>query len=57
MEWGERVRRSVSRALGGGAVALAFTRYCHAQYCMVYGIQNGGQGESRILRNSHAIVL
>jgi len=23
---------------------LAFTRYCHCQYCMVYGIQKGGRG-------------
>jgi len=23
---------------------LAFTRYCHYQYCMVYGIQTGGRG-------------
>jgi len=22
---------------------LAFTRYCHHQYCMVYGIQKGGR--------------
>jgi len=23
---------------------LAFTRYCHHQYCMVYGITRGGVG-------------
>jgi len=23
---------------------LAFTRYCHDQYCMVYGLLKGGRG-------------
>jgi len=27
------------------SVSLAFTRYCHPQYCMVYGIQQGGRWE------------
>ena len=24
---------------------LAFTRYCHSQYCMLYGMQKRGLGE------------
>jgi len=36
---------------------LAFTRYCHYQYCMVHGIQTGGREGGRILRNYRAIVL
>jgi len=36
---------------------LAFTRYCHRQYCMVYGIKGGGRWGGRILRNRRAIVL
>jgi len=36
---------------------LAFTRYCHYQYCMVYGIRKGGRGGRRILRNRRAMVL
>ena len=30
------LRREATHALG-----LAFTRYCHHQYCMVHGIQKG----------------
>ena len=31
-------------ALGGwGCPGLADTRYCHDQYCMVYGIKRGGR--------------
>jgi len=37
--------------------ALAFTRYCYYQYCMVYSIQTGGRKGSRILTNSCALVL
>ena len=29
--------------VSGAPQRLAFTRYCHHQYCMVYGIQNGGR--------------
>jgi len=36
---------------------LAFTRYCHNQYCMVCGIQKGGSVGERILRNGCAIAL
>ena len=36
---------------------LAFTRYCHNQYCMVYDIQKGGWGWRRILGNRRATVL
>ena len=36
---------------------LAFTRYCYAQYCMLYSIKTGGRGGVRISRNSIAIVL
>jgi len=36
---------------------LAFTRYCHCQYCMVCGMHNEGQVGGRILPNSRAIVL
>jgi len=28
----------------GCGVAFAFTRYCHDQYCMVYGLLEGGRG-------------
>jgi len=35
---------------------LAFARYCHRQYCMVYGIQKRGLW-GRVLRNVYAIVL
>jgi len=35
---------------------LAFTRYCHHQYCMVYGITIGSRWGGRILRNGRAIV-
>ena len=41
-------------AVGG---ALAFTRYCHCQYCMVYGIQKEGPWGGRIMRISRAMVL
>jgi len=37
--------------------SLAFTRYCHYQYCMVYGTQRGGRWGGRILRNGRALVL
>ena len=39
--------------------SLAFTRYCHHQYCMVYGITREGRGGSYIaqkLRNSIAVA-
>jgi len=36
---------------------LVFTRYCHCQYCMVYGIHEGGRVGGRMLPNSRAIVL
>jgi len=36
---------------------LSFTRYCHCQYCIVFGIQTVGRGRGRILRNSPAIAL
>ena len=29
----------------GGHLCLAFTRCCHYQYCMVYGINMEGRGE------------
>ena len=34
-----------ARLLGGKGVSLslAFTRYCHHQYCMVYGINREGR--------------
>ena len=38
-------------------LVLAFTRYCHHQYCVVYGIKGGGSVGGRILRNGRAIVL
>ena len=44
-------------AMCAPAPAWAFTRYCHYQYCMVYGKQKGGRGESRILPNNRAILL
>jgi len=37
--------------------ALAFTQYCHYQYCMVYSIQKEGRGEVRSLHGSRAILL
>jgi len=39
------------------ACVLTFTRYCHCQYCMLYGIRRGGRGGGRILHNSQAIVF
>ena len=36
---------------------LAFTRYCHDQYCMVHDIKIRGSVGGRILRNGRAIVL
>ena len=36
---------------------LAFTRYCHHQYCMMYGIKKRGRWGGRILRNGRAMVL
>ena len=36
---------------------LAFTRYCHYQYCMVYSLQTKFRRGSRILPNDRAIVL
>jgi len=36
---------------------LAFTRYCHCQYCIVYGNHKGGWAGGRILRMCRAIVL
>ena len=39
--------------------ALAFTRYCHYQYCMVYGMQGDGRGGAYIAlksRNSITVV-
>jgi len=35
------IRLPAGNTVGRG---LAFTRYCHRQYCMVYGIQRGGVG-------------
>jgi len=40
-----------------GSLALAFARYCHHQYCVVYGIKKGGSVGGRILRNGRALVL
>jgi len=41
-----------------GSPQVAFTRYCHHQYCMVYGIQRGGSvGGEGILRNGRPMVL
>jgi len=51
------IRPSVGEAHAPWRGALAFTRYCDAQYGMVYGIQIRGRGGGRILRNSIAIVL
>jgi len=48
---------SVWFAPARAAAGLAFARYCHYQYCMVYGIQTRGQGGGRILRIRRAIVL
>jgi len=42
---------------GFAAWALAFTRYCYCQYCMVYSIHTGGRRGGRILRSGRAIVL
>jgi len=36
---------------------LAFTRYCHYQYCMLYGIHKWGRVGGRILRLSRAMVV
>ena len=37
---------------------LAFTRYCHLQYCMVYGIQRRGRWEGvYCAMNGCAIVI
>jgi len=36
---------------------LACTRYCHYQYCMVYGMCREDRGGGYIWRNSRAIVL
>ena len=41
----------------GRTYTLAFTRYCHHQYCIVYGIKNWGSVGGRTLRNGRAIVL
>ena len=38
---------SIAASDAGGrgiAVGLAFTRYCHYEYCMVHGIQKAGRG-------------
>jgi len=57
---GEIAPRGAARTVVPRAAVLrmAFTRYCHNQYCMVYGIHcmvwSGGR---RILRNRRAIVL
>jgi len=52
-----------TRAMNAGSTvrskvrcSLAFTRYCHDQYCMVYGIHKGGRRVVRILRNSRVKV-
>jgi len=37
--------------------SLAFTRYCHCQYCMLYGIHKWGRVGGRILRLSRAMVV
>jgi len=36
--------RAPSTQFGSLHPALAFTRYCYYQYCMVYGIPKGGRG-------------
>ena len=36
---------------------LAFTRYCHNQYCMVCGIGRGGRQGGRMLRTGRGIVF
>ena len=45
------------RRWGAPHCALAFTRYCFYQYCMVYSIHTGVWKGSRILSNNRAIVL
>ena len=35
---------SIGLTWRGGSYGLAFTRYCHYQYCVVYGIHKGGRG-------------
>jgi len=65
-----RMRRNTGGCLGGpptptGGVRLglaflsnlAFTRYCHCQYCMVYGNHKRGRVGGRILRIRRALVL
>ena len=45
--WAMRRESALPVALAGGGDArdagLAFARYCHHQYCMVYGINRGGR--------------
>jgi len=36
---------------------LVSIRYCHYQYCMVYGISREGRGGGHVLRISCAMVL
>jgi len=52
-----RIRCRVNPGKVAVHLNLAFTRYCHHQYCMVYGIQTGGLEAGRIVRNGRAIVM
>jgi len=46
LERGIRKAAKTSFAIGfRPSSSLAFTRYCHHQYCMVHGIQKGGRQE------------
>jgi len=38
-------------------VDLAFTRHCHNQQCMVYGLLKGGRRKGHIVCNVGAILL
>ena len=42
-------RRRIQRNRFIRGHSLVVTRYCHWQYCMMYGIQTGGRGGRRIL--------
>jgi len=46
-----------SRLVNGERHPLAFRRYSHRKYCMVYDIQRRGRWGGRVLRNGRAIVL
>jgi len=45
--WERRTKRCI----------LAFRRYCHDQYCVVYSLQTRVRRGSRTLLNNRAIVL